>query len=124
VEFFVSMRIPTATQQEHKVAVVNGKPRFYEPAEVKAARQKYMSYLSSHAPENPLDGPVRLMVKFCFAGGQGWKTTKPDTDNMIKMMKDCMTRLGYWHDDAQVCSEIVEKFYDAHEGIYVRLEKL
>jgi Holliday junction resolvase RusA-like endonuclease len=43
---------------------------------------------------------------------------------MIKMMKDCMTRLGYWHDDAQVCSEIVEKFYDVHEGVYVRVDKL
>jgi Holliday junction resolvase RusA-like endonuclease len=118
------MRIPTATQQEHKVTVVNGKPRFYEPAEVKAARQKYMSYLSGHVPATPIDGPIRLMVKFCFSGGQGWKTTKPDTDNMIKMMKDCMTRLGYWHDDAQVCSEIVEKFYDTHEGVYVRIDKL
>lgn len=118
------MRIPTATQQEHKVAVVNGKPRFYEPADVKAARQKYMSYLSGHAPAKPIDGPIRLMVKFCFTGERGWKTTKPDTDNMIKMMKDCMTRLGYWHDDAQVCSEIVEKFYDAHEGVYVRVDKL
>ena len=124
MEFFVSMRIPTATQQEHKVAVVNGKPRFYEPADVKAARQKYMSYLSGHAPAAPIEGPIRLMVKFCFDGGTGWKITKPDTDNMIKMMKDCMTRLGYWHDDAQVCSEIVEKFYDAHEGVYVRIDKL
>lgn len=124
MEFFVAMRIPTATQQEHKVAVVNGKPRFYEPADVKAARQKYMSYLSGHAPAKPIDGPIRLMVKFCFTGERGWKTTKPDTDNMIKMMKDCMTRLGYWHDDAQVCSEIVEKFYDAHEVVYVRVDKL
>ena len=25
-----------------------------------------------------------------------WKTSKPDTDNLIKMLKDCMTRTGYW----------------------------
>ena len=36
-----------------------------------------------------------------------------------------MTRLGYWHDDAQVCRELVEKFYSREvEGIYIELEAL
>ena len=53
-----------------------------------------------------------------------WKITPPDTDNLIKLFKDCMTRTGWWLDDAQVCSEITEKFYADRPGIYVRVERI
>ena len=39
-EFFMAMIPPTCTHQEKQVHVVKGKPVFYEPQEVKAARQK------------------------------------------------------------------------------------
>ena len=39
-EFFMAMVPPTITQQEHKVAVINGKPEFYDPPELKVARQR------------------------------------------------------------------------------------
>lgn len=52
------------------------------------------------------------------------KTSKPDTDNLEKALKDCMTRLHFWKDDAQVASEISEKFWAAVPGIYVRIEEL
>ena len=35
--------------------------------------------------------------------------TRPDTDNLQKLLKDCMTRVGFWNDDAQVCREEVTK---------------
>ena len=35
-----------------------------------------------------------------------------------------MTRLGFWHDDAQVASEIVEKFYAVIPGIYIEVHAL
>ena len=39
VQFFMAMIPPTKTYQEKKVAVVKGKPVFYEPPEVKAVRE-------------------------------------------------------------------------------------
>ena len=30
------------------------------------------------------------------------EVTKPDTDNLQKLLKDCMTKCGFWKDDAQV----------------------
>lgn len=39
-EFFMPMKPPTATHQEKKVTIVNGKPVFYEPDDLKAARAK------------------------------------------------------------------------------------
>ena len=34
-----------------------------------------------------------------------------------------MTKLGFWNDDAEVASEIAEKFWSEVVGIYVRVEE-
>lgn len=135
-EFFLPMIIPTVTQQEHKVMVRSGKPVIYDPPELKEARKKYTAALWPHRPVEMMTGPIRLTTKWIWpsedpgqqvipgATGYSWKTTKPDTDNLIKAFKDCMTRCGFWRDDAQVASEITEKFYGTYPGIYVRVEEL
>ena len=120
------MKIPTVTQQEHKVAVVNGKPRFYEPAELKAARQKFFDAVCQHRPDAPIEGPVRLITKWIWEGEKGthYKITKPDTDNLQKLLKDVMTGLHFWKDDALVASEIVEKFWADTPGIYIVVREI
>ena len=40
IEFFMAMEPPTCTHQEKQVRVVNGKPVFYETAELKRARDR------------------------------------------------------------------------------------
>ncbi len=129
-KFFMPMKnVPTVTAQEHKVTVRNGKPYFYDPPEIKAAKEKFMSALYGHIPLIPFDGPLRLTVKWLFPvtgkheDGE-YKTTKPDTDNLQKMLKDCMTKSGFWKDDALVASEISEKFYADIPGIFIRVEEL
>lgn len=128
-EFFMPMIPPAVTHQEHKVAVVKGKPVFYEPPELKDARNKLMANLLRHKPEKPYSSAVRLVVKWCFPkkGGHGdgeYKATKPDTDNLQKLLKDCMTNAGFWSDDAVVASEITEKFYADKTGIYILIQEL
>ncbi len=129
-EFFLPMKkIPTTTHQQKKVTVIKGKPHFYEPEDLKNARSKFMSLLNRHKPPDKLQGALRLTVKWCFPRIKGsnngqYKTTKPDTDNLQKLLKDCMTDLGYWQDDAQVASEIVEKFWADTVGIYVKVEEI
>lgn len=129
ISFFLPMNPPTVTHQEKSIRVVNGKPVVYEKAELKAARSKLMAHLSQHAPSVSYHGAVRLIVKWCFPisgshkNGE-WKTSKPDTDNLQKLLKDCMTDLGYWKDDAQVASEIVEKFWSEIPGIYIAAQEI
>lgn len=129
ISFFLPMKPPTVTHQEKQIHVVNGKPVHYEPPKLKAARSKLEAHLSRYVPERQLRGPVRLLVKWCFPitgkhrDGQ-WKTTRPDTDNLQKLLKDCMTKLGYWKDDAQVVSEIVEKFWATNPGLYIMAQEL
>lgn len=128
-EFFMPMIPPTVTAQEHKVAVVKNKPRFYDPPEVKDAKSKFISSLGKHVPELPYSKAVRLVVKWLFpitdkhADGE-YKTTKPDTDNLQKMLKDCMTKCGFWTDDALVASEICEKFWANIPGVFISVEEL
>lgn len=133
VEFFIPMILPTITHQQKKVTVKNGKPVFYEPPELKDARQKFISHLALHKIDYPITRPVRLTTKWLYQIPESrksytqdgeYKTTKPDTDNMIKLLKDCMTKLGFWEDDAQVASEITEKFWADKPGLYVRMEEL
>lgn len=128
IEFFMPMVPPTVTHQEKKVTVVNGKPVFYEPPELKAARQKLIAHLAKHKPAIKYKYGVRLFTKWCFPMGQHtdgeYRTTKPDTDNLQKLLKDCMTECGFWVDDALVASEIVEKFWAKVPGIYIQIEDL
>lgn len=128
IEFFMPMVPPTITHQEKKVHVVNGRPIFYEPQELKNARQKLNAYLGQYVPNEPYHHGVRLITRWCFPIGLHkdgeYKTSKPDTDNLQKLLKDCMTLVGFWDDDALVASELVEKFWAEIPGIYIRIEKL
>lgn len=124
-EFFMAMIPPTTTAQQHKVSGSH----FYDPPNVKAARAKLEANLSKHIPVKPYTNAVRLITKWCFpiTGSHNngeYKYTRPDTDNLQKLLKDCMTRCGYWKDDALVASEIVEKFWAECPGIYIRIEEL
>ena len=128
-EFFIPLeKVPTCTHQQKRVTVKNGTPRFYESHDVKETRALFTSRLAPHRPEVPLEGPIRLVTKWCFGkqkcAAPEWKITKPDTDNLIKLFKDCMTTLHYLHDDAQVCSEITEKYWNPVTGIWVHIETL
>ena len=128
LSFFMPMVPPTATHQEKKVHVVNGKPVTYEPPNVKAARSKLMAHLAQHKPAKKITGPVELQTQWCFPRGNHhdgeYRITRPDTDNLQKLLKDCMTACGFWVDDAQVCRELTEKYWAEIPGIYIHIEGL
>lgn len=124
------MNPPTVTAQERQVRVINGKPRFYEPERIQAAKNLLTWHLREHRPDAPITGAVELYTVWLFPRGKAhksgeWRITRPDTDNLQKMLKDCMTKCGYWNDDAQVAREIIEKRWsDEPTGIFIRIETL
>lgn len=130
MKVFIKMNPPTATAQMKQVRVVNGKPIFYDPQSVKEARTILTSNLMPHRPPAPFSGAVTLRVLWLFPKGKShqhgeWRVTKPDTDNLQKLLKDCMTKCGFWKDDAQVVRETVEKRWsDEPCGIYIEIEEL
>lgn len=130
MKIFLLLDPPTATAQERQVAIVHGKPVFYQPEKLKEAKKILQLHLRPFKREEPLTGPVELHVSWLFPRGKRhkhkeWRVTKPDTDNLQKMLKDVMTDLGFWADDAQVVKEHVEKMWsDEPTGIYIEIIEL
>ncbi|MGI6769718.1 MAG: RusA family crossover junction endodeoxyribonuclease [Bacilli bacterium] len=130
MKLFLLMEPPTVTAQQAKVAVVGNRPMFYKPEKVKAARQMLIRHLRPFKPDTPYEGPLELHVIWKFPRGKRhknfeWRVTKPDTDNLQKMLKDCMTEVGFWKDDALVVKEIAEKVWsDEPTGISIELSVL
>lgn len=129
-EFYLHLEsLPRTTSQEKGVYVVRGRPIFYEKDETKKARKIFTHALKPHKPKMPSDRPIRLSVWFFFdvKDKKKWgkyKSTKPDTDNYLKLFKDCMTDVGFWEDDAQVVDEQIRKTYSEKATIFVRWEEL
>ena len=130
MEFFMEMRPPTATAQEHSVKVIHGRPVFFDPPNVKEAKQLLMGHLAKNKPDRPIEGAVELTAMWLFPKGRShrhgeWRKTKPDTDNLQKLLKDCMTQVGFWKDDAQVVSEKVQKRWSSDPtGIWIEIREL
>ena len=130
MRIFLLLDPPTATAQERQVTIVHNKPVFYQPEKLKEAKRILRLHLRPFKPKAPLYGPVELRVSWLFPRGkrhkhQEWRVTKPDTDNLQKMLKDVMTDLGFWVDDAQVAKEIVEKIWsDEPTGISIEIVEL
>ena len=93
----MAMDPPTVTHQENKITVgKDGKPHLYETSGVRTARAKLEANLARYRPEKPFDSGIRLVVKWLFWSKTErpgtYRITRPDTDNLQKMLKDCMTR--------------------------------
>lgn len=130
LQFFLSMTPPTVTDQQHRILARLGKrPIVYDGPDLAEARAKLTANLAQHKPDAPMNGPVRLVVRWLFPiCGDHWdgqyRTSRPDTDNLQKALKDSMTKLGFWRDDAQVASELIEKFWASQPGIYITIEEI
>ena len=118
---------PTVTHQTHRVTVRNGKPQFFDSPELAKARADLCAHLEQHSPDAPFEGPVAICIAWLFQdarGREGWRDTKPDTDNLEKLLKDCMTRTRFWIDDAQVAEEHVFKRWSKTPGIAITVRAL
>lgn len=126
-EFFVPMIPPTKTYQQKRIDWT--RRRVYEDGALSAVRQKLSDAIGPYRPTVPYSAGVRLVTKWCFPCGKThtdgeYRISKPDTDNLQKLLKDVMTQNRFWTDDALVASEIVEKFWARTPGIYIRIEAL
>ncbi|WP_305177798.1 RusA family crossover junction endodeoxyribonuclease [Faecalibaculum rodentium] len=129
IEFTIPGKPPRATGQMRKAVRTARGVRFYDPPHVAAARKTLLEGVKVHAPEAPLEGPVKLSCTWAFEAQRKkdcgtWKVTRPDTDNMQKLLKDVMTLAGFWKDDAQVAMETCRKVWTDEPGIAISVELL
>lgn len=121
--------MPKGTSQQKGIRITKGKAHFYDKGNIEAAKKEFINALKEHKPVRPAEKPVKLVVWFAFdvKDKKLWgkpKPTRPDTDNYLKLFKDCMTDVGFWLDDAQVVDEHVYKTYAEKACIGVRWEEI
>lgn len=92
-------------------------------------------FLGGH---QPFIGPVEVEMVFTFmrpkshfrAGGLlkdsagSFHLQKPDTDNLIKHILDCASRLNVWRDDCQVVSTVARKGWGTVGSSFIKITEL
>ena len=108
----------------------------YTPQATTAARAEIAAaYLDTVGAGFPHEGPVELDIVACFpvrASWPKWKRelvecgedvpccTKPDFDNIAKLVSDALNGIAY-KDDSQIHSATVSKMYATTPGLHVWL---
>lgn len=121
--FFEDCIPPKTTKQ------VSGR-RSYDTPKVRASKATWLAIARRNAPKEPFLGPLRLSL--CLTWPQGQKSrqkaqcveplaSKPDVDNICKIILDAMTKARYWHDDSQIADLRVCKFKGPITGVSVAL---
>ena len=130
MKFKLKMIPPTATAQQKGERVVGGYIHHYKKKNVAKAEAILRDALLPYVPEEPIENqPIALSVVWMFPypksarkhkqGMSRRKITRPDTDNLNKMLKDVMTDMGFWKDDALICTETILKLYGDEPGILI-----
>ena len=122
--FFHECNPPKSTAQQRQFF---GKGKTALTPSAKKAAATWQAIVELHKPIQPLTGPLTVKL------GVSWfrkgitevvpRTTKPDVDNLAKLILDAMTKAGYWHDDNQVCDLRVTKYNSPIGGLAVTVEE-
>lgn len=98
----------------------------YQPAKTRRAEEDFTVLAAKHAPAVPFAGAIRLRLVFYMpipiSKPRWWREaaerleirpiTKPDYDNLAKLVGDAMTNSGqWWRDDSQIVDCHCQKFY-------------
>jgi Holliday junction resolvase RusA-like endonuclease len=111
----------------------NGKRRFTPPKQ--ANFMDVVKLFAQRAMEGtaPLEGPLRMQVRATYLvpvswskkkqASATWKSTKPDADNITKILKDSLNKI-VWQDDAQVADLHVQKKFGPIASVTVCVSRL
>lgn len=130
------------------IPAAKGRPRFarfggfvrtFTPAKTETAERNLVAIAAPYAPAAPLEGPVAIALTFLFPIPTSWPkwkqhaaaagavehTSKPDLDNLQKLVLDGLTSTGrWWRDDAQVASVESHKGYGTAPATVIRIRPL
>ena len=131
---------PKAQKRARSRAVQSGGQTFsmtYTDKDQRTEQNRLMALMYEHRPPEPLQGPLLLGVKAYLpipkSKPKKWQAaalagdirpiSRPDTDNLIKQIKDCANR-AMWGDDCQVVEYLpgTGKYYDDGGGTRWEIE--
>jgi Holliday junction resolvase RusA-like endonuclease len=138
--FFIHCNPPKSTAQaSHRIMKRRDGTQFvgkFDTSNGKKTQDELLILLQQHMSDHTrFEGPVKLSVHWHYAWRKsepkknkrhGWKwcDTRPDVDNLCKLLFDCMTRIGFWTDDSQIAILYFEKQWCDVPGIGIKIEEL
>ena len=122
--------IPKAQMRARHGRTKNGFSVTYKADGQRRQEDMLCSLLRPHQPALPLAGPLALKVTAYLPIPMSWSgrkitqaetgalrpAVKPDLDNLVKHLKDCLTAIGFWGDDRQVVDLVASKRYNDGRG--------
>ena len=135
-DFFIQCIPPKSTHQSAmKIFQVGGRPIMGKSKKGKKVEAELMSLLLPHRPEKPHSGAVRVEVDWVYPyrksepkknlGKKIPCLTRPDCDNLMKFLGDCLERLGFFESgDAQISEVEFRKFYYEKSGIGIKISEV
>lgn len=131
--------VPTTATHQSSLRVLKGRGgKFfigkYKKSKLKDWIEEFKLKIKSSKPSYPLDGPVSVIIEFYFPWPKStskiksqteyWKTTRPDLDNMEKMIFDTLTDEGFLTDDSIICHKHSVKKLSNKPRIFIELKKI
>ena len=101
----------------------------YTPEETKLAEESFIAQAIKHRPDTPLEGPLRVLIRFYKTKPKSYPKKKkdwiqkPDIDNLIKLVLDSMNRI-FFKDDSQVVSIFSSKEFSDTPRTEVEIQKV
>lgn len=102
-------------------------------SKAKQTQNDLISLLYPYRPQKPLEGALKLEIKWVYPfrksepkknrGGELYCYTRPDVDNLCKLLFDVMTRLGFWLDDSQIADLHFVKCWSDNPRIEIFIEQ-
>ena len=131
--------VPSTATAQQKGCYVNPRtrrPTFFKKKRQAIAEQNAVSLLLAYKPAGYVvpDGPLRFTLKMVWPYRKSEKAAivrsqlevpipvRPDNTNLAKMVEDAMTAAGYWHDDAQCSTTIIQKRWGPNGYWQVKIE--
>ena len=141
LEFFCACVPPKTTSQQKRAMRTATGIRFFKGKDQEAAISTLEGVLLPHQPEEPLHGLIRLEVgatwpwrasdlstkakkQLAESLGHAPCGVKPDLDNFVKQLQDCLVALRFIERDELVCDLRVQKFLGEAPGIWIRITEV
>jgi len=131
--------IPTKATHQSSLRIMRRKSgqmfvgKFAKSA-IKGWIEEFKLKIRKHRPAKPWDCPTEVNIEFKFPWNKStpqkyllkeeWKTTRPDLDNMEKVVLDSLTDEGFLVDDSIICLKTTSKKHSSTPKILIKLKQI
>lgn len=128
MKFYVKMdEVPKTTAQQKKFSTKT--KTFYKTSKIKQSEYLLVRALSGRQPRKTYDTPIELSVTWLFPHTKKSKDgerkgTRPDLDNLQKLLQDIMCKLGYYKDDSLITDLTLKKRWHRHSGLIIEINEV